>query len=89
MTITLLQLFSMEAIFINQSKLLFSTDETIEKIFNQDKLLSNRDKEENLVKSAIYTIISIKKAEEALMVKEKTVIAFSLIQKLVLNIALY
>jgi len=38
---------------INQSKLLFSADETIEKLFNQDKLLGDRDKEENLLKAAI------------------------------------
>ncbi len=72
---------------INQSKLLFSTDETIEKLFNQDKLLGARDQEENLLKSAIYAIICIKKAEKVLMVEEEIVVGFSLIQKLVWNIA--
>lgn len=72
---------------LNRSKLLFSTDETIEKLFNGDELLGDRDKEENLLKSAIYAIICIKKAEKVLMVEEDIVYGFSLIQKLVWNIA--
>lgn len=72
---------------INQSKLLFSTDETIERLFNQDKLLGDRDKEENLLKAAIYAIISIKKAEKVLRVEEGAVIGFHFVQKLVWNIA--
>lgn len=72
---------------LNESKLLFSTDETIEKLFNGDKFLGDRDKEENLLKSAIYGIICIKKAEKLLMVEEELVDGFSLIQKLVCHIA--
>ncbi len=72
---------------LNESKLLFSTDETIEKLFNGDKFLGDRDKEENLLKSAIYGIICVKKAEKLLLVEEELVDGFSLIQKLVCYIA--
>jgi len=55
---------------LNESNLLFSTDETIEKLFNGDKFLGDRDKEENLLKSAIYGIICVKKQKSYYWLKK-------------------
>ena len=72
---------------LSESELLFSWDETIEEIFNGEKFLGDRDKEENLLKSAIYSIMCIKKAEKTLTFQEEIIDGFSLIQKLIWNIA--
>ncbi|MGG7165307.1 hypothetical protein [Clostridium ihumii] len=72
---------------LNKSNLLFSNDDTIENLFNEDKLLGYREKEENILKSAVYAIICIKKAEKVLILEEDIVDGFNLIEKLVYNIA--
>lgn len=72
---------------LSKSKLLYSKDETIEKLFNEDKYLGHRDKEEKLLKSAVYAVICMKKTEKLLMFNNDMILGFNLMVKLVQYLA--
>lgn len=72
---------------LKQSNLLFSNDETIEGLFNNDICLGDRDKEENLLKASMYSVICIKKAEKYIKVEENLIFCFNVLLKLIRNIA--
>ncbi len=70
-----------------QSKLMYSKDKAIENLFNEKHDLGNRDKEENLLKAAIYGVVCVKKIEKILKLNEDTLSAFSVMLRLVKNLA--
>ncbi len=70
-----------------QSKLIYSKDKAIENLFNEKHDLGNRDKEENLLKAAIYGVVCVKKIEKILKLSEDTLSAFSVMLRLVKNLA--
>lgn len=70
-----------------QSNLIYSKDQVIENLFNEDHDLGNRDKEENLLKAAIYGVVCVKKIEKILKLNEDMLLAFSIMLKLVRNLA--
>lgn len=70
-----------------KSKLIYSKDKAIEDLFNEDHVLGNRDKEENLLKAAIYGVVCVKKVEKILKLKKDTLLAYGVMLKLVRNIA--
>lgn len=70
-----------------QSKLIYSKDQAIENLFNEEHNLGNRDKEESLLKAAIYGVICVKKIEKFLKLNENILLAFSIMLRLVKNLA--
>lgn len=70
-----------------QSKLLYSKDQAIENLFNEEHNLGDRDKEEKLLKAATYGVVCIKKIEKILMLNEDMLLAFSVMLRLVKNLA--
>lgn len=70
-----------------KSKLIYSKDKAVENLFNEEHILGDRDKEENLLKAAIYGVVCIKKIEKILMLSENTLLAFGIMLRLVRNLA--
>lgn len=70
-----------------KSKLIYSKDKAIENLFNEDHVLGDRDKEENLLNAAIYGVVCVKKVEKILKLNEDALLAFGVMLKLVRNLA--
>ena len=72
---------------MKHSILHFSTDDSIKKIYTEESYLGEREKEENLLKSGIYTVTCIKKIEKLLECHGDITELFSLMLKLVKHLS--